>query len=113
MRAELPWQAAHSPNRDFDPDTRTGPATVRHLLTHSARRPELVYPSRAFKPILGGTVRFGQRVPTLAEFDRGGLRLVAEPGTRHLGQVAEDAGEADRHEESSGVGHRRIRGHLI
>jgi CubicO group peptidase (beta-lactamase class C family) len=75
------------------------PATVRHLLTHTAGLPQLVYPSRAFKPILGETVRFGQPVPTLAEFYRGGLHLLAEPGTRHtysnhsfatLGQLVED-----------------------
>src|SRR5215218_751519 len=75
------------------------PATVRQLLTHIAGLPQLVYPSRAFKPILGETVKFGQRLPTLAEFYRGGLRLVAEPGTRHtysnhgfatLGQIVED-----------------------
>jgi len=59
------------------------PATVRQLLTHTAGLPQLVYPSRAFRPILGETVRFGQRLPTLAEFYRGGLHLVAEPGTRH------------------------------
>jgi CubicO group peptidase (beta-lactamase class C family) len=75
------------------------PATLRHLLTHTAGLPQLAYPWRAFKPVLGETVRFGQRVPTLAEFYRGGLRLVAEPGTRHtysnhgfatLGQIVED-----------------------
>ena len=75
------------------------PATVRQLLTHTAGLPQLVYPSRAFRPILGETVRFGQRLPTLAEFYRGGLHLVAEPGTRHtysnhgfatLGQIVED-----------------------
>jgi Beta-lactamase len=58
-----------------------------------------VYPSRAFKPILGETVKFGQHVPTLAEFYHGGLHLLAEPGTRHtysnhgfatLGQLVED-----------------------
>jgi CubicO group peptidase (beta-lactamase class C family) len=75
------------------------PATVRHLLTHTAGLPELVHPWRAFKPVLGETVKFGQPVPTLAEFYRGGLHLVAEPGTRHtysnhgfatLGQIVED-----------------------
>ena len=74
-------------------------ATVRQLLTHTAGLPQLVYPSRAIRPILGETVRFGQRLPTLAEFYRGGLHLVAEPGTRHtysnhgfatLGQIVED-----------------------
>ena len=75
------------------------PATVRQLLTHTAGLPQLVYPSRAFKPILGETVKFGQQVPTLAEFYRGGLHLLVEPGTRHtysnhsfatLGQLVED-----------------------
>jgi CubicO group peptidase (beta-lactamase class C family) len=83
----IPEKAAHRP------------ATVRHLLTHTAGLPQLVYPSRAFKPILGETVKFGQHVPTLAEFYRGGLHLLAEPGTRHtysnhsfatLGQLVED-----------------------
>jgi len=83
----IPAKAAHRP------------ATVRHLLTHTSGLPQLVYPSRVFKPILGETVAFGQRVPTLAEFYRGGLHLVAEPGTRltysnhnfaTLGQIIED-----------------------
>jgi CubicO group peptidase (beta-lactamase class C family) len=83
----IPAKAAHQP------------ATVRQLLTHTAGLPQLVYPWRAFKPILGETVKFGQQLPTLAEFYRGGLRLVAEPGTRHtysnhgfatLGQLVED-----------------------
>ena len=73
--------------------------TVRQLLTHTAGLPQLVYPARAFQPVLGETVPYGQRVPGLAEFYRGRLRLVAEPGTRHtysnhgfatLGQIVED-----------------------
>jgi CubicO group peptidase (beta-lactamase class C family) len=83
----IPAKAAHRP------------ATLRQLLTHTAGLPQLVYPSRAYTPILGQTVKFGRRVPTLAEFYRGGLRLVAEPGTSHtysnhgfatLGQIVED-----------------------
>jgi CubicO group peptidase (beta-lactamase class C family) len=75
------------------------PATVRHLLTHTAGLPQLAHFSRVFKPILGETVKFGQRVPTLAEFYRGALHLVAEPGTgltysNHgfatLGQIVQD-----------------------
>jgi len=37
----IPAKAAHQP------------ATVRQLLTHTAGLPQLVHPSRAFKPILG------------------------------------------------------------
>src|SRR5512135_276408 len=75
------------------------PATVRHLLTYTAGLPQAVYLSRAFKPILGESVEFGQRVPTLAEFYRGELHLVKEPGVMHiysnrsfatLGQIVED-----------------------
>lgn len=75
------------------------PATVRHLLTHTAGLPQLVYPTRVLTPVLGETVPFGQPVPALAELYRGRLHLVAEPGTRHtysnhgfatLGQVVED-----------------------
>jgi len=75
------------------------PATVRQLLTHTAGLPQLVYPARAFQPVLGETVAYGQRVPALEEFYRGRLHLIAEPGTRHtysnhgfatLGQIVED-----------------------
>lgn len=75
------------------------PATVRHLLTYTAGLPQVVYLSRAFKPTAGEMVGFGQRVPTLAEFYRGELHLVAEPGAMHiysnhsfatLGQIVED-----------------------
>jgi CubicO group peptidase (beta-lactamase class C family) len=75
------------------------PATVRHLLTYTAGLPQAVYLSRAYKPTLGEMVEFGQRVPTLAEFYRGKLHLVAEPGAMHiysnhsfatLGQIVED-----------------------
>jgi len=75
------------------------PATVRHLLTYTAGLPQAVYLSRAFKPTLGEMVEFGRRVPALAEFYRGELHLVAEPGAMHiysnhsfatLGQIVED-----------------------
>jgi CubicO group peptidase (beta-lactamase class C family) len=75
------------------------PATIRHLLTYTAGLPQAVYLSRAFKPTLGEMVEFGSRVPTLAEFYRGELHLVVEPGTMHiysnhsfatLGQIVED-----------------------
>lgn len=75
------------------------PATVRHLLTYTAGLPECVYLSRAVKPVLGEMVPFGQRVPSLAEYYRGELHLIAEPGAIHiysnhafatLGQIVED-----------------------
>ena len=75
------------------------PPTVRQLLTHTAGLPQLLYPTQAFQPVLGETVPYGQGVPALAEFYRGGLHLIAEPGTRHtysnhgfatLGQIIED-----------------------
>jgi CubicO group peptidase (beta-lactamase class C family) len=79
------------------------PATVRQLLTHTAGLPEMVHPLRVFTPVLGETVPYGQPLPTPADFYRGGLRLVAEPGTRHtysnhgfatLGQIVEDVSGA-------------------
>ena len=75
------------------------PPTVRQLLTHTAGLPQLVYPARAFQPVLGETVAYGQHVPALAGFYRGRLHLIAEPGSRHtysnhgfatLGQMVED-----------------------
>lgn len=75
------------------------PATVRHLLTYTAGLPQCLHLSRAFKPILGEMVKFGRPVPTLAQYYRGGLHLIAEPGMRHvysnhgfttLGQIVED-----------------------
>jgi CubicO group peptidase (beta-lactamase class C family) len=57
------------------------PPTVRQLLTHTAGLPQLVYPARAFQPVLGESVGYGQPVPALAEFYRGRLHLIAEPGT--------------------------------
>lgn len=75
------------------------PATLRHLLTYTAGLPQVVHMSRVFRPTVGEMVEFGRRVPTLAEFYRGGLHLVAEPGAMHiysnhgfatLGQIVEE-----------------------
>lgn len=75
------------------------PATVRHLLTHTAGLPEMVHPSRALMYMYGESFKLGEPVPALAEYYRGGLRLVSEPGatfryTDHsfstLGQIVDD-----------------------
>jgi CubicO group peptidase (beta-lactamase class C family) len=75
------------------------PATVRHLLTHTAGVPEVRYPSDLFKRLFGETVKLGRPVPSLAEYYRQGLHIYAEPGTRFaytdhgfatLGQIVED-----------------------
>ncbi len=76
------------------------PATVRHLLTHTAGVPEWVHPTRMVRSgWFGETWALDERVPTLAEFYRGGLRLAVEPGTTFtytdhgiavLGQMVED-----------------------
>jgi CubicO group peptidase (beta-lactamase class C family) len=75
------------------------PATVRHLLTHTAGIPEMVHPWRSLMYAFGESFKLGQPLPTLAEYYRGGLRLEAEPGTRFTytdhsfataGQIVED-----------------------
>lgn len=75
------------------------PATVRHLLTHTAGIGEEVPRSGALRRDFGESVKSGRPVPTLAEHYGGRLRLDAEPGTRFrygdhgpatLGQIVED-----------------------
>ncbi len=75
------------------------PATVRHLLTHTAGIPELLHPSGLLMPLFGETVKVGQPLPSLAEYYKGALRIEAEPGRRFiytdhgfatLGQIVED-----------------------
>jgi CubicO group peptidase (beta-lactamase class C family) len=76
------------------------PATVRHLLTHTAGIREVLHLSGLLRMRdLGETVKLRRRVPSLAEYYRGGLRIDAEPGTRFmytnhgfatLGQIVED-----------------------
>jgi CubicO group peptidase (beta-lactamase class C family) len=75
------------------------PATVRHLLTHTAGIREVLHPSGLLRPLFGEAVKAGRPVPSPAEYYRGGLRLDAEPGTRFiytdhgfttLGQIVED-----------------------
>ncbi len=83
------------------------PATVRHLLTHTAGIPEVVYASDLLHPGWGPfgarpaipSVKVGEPMPSLAEYYHGGLRLVVEPGSAFaysnhgfatLGQIIED-----------------------
>lgn len=75
------------------------PATVRHLLTHTAGLPEVLHPLGALRPDFGESVPVGQQLPSLAEFYGGRVRVRAEPGTRFvytnhgpaiLGQLVED-----------------------
>ena len=80
-------------------DPRWRPATLRHLLTHTAGIGEVRRPGDLLRPVFGEMVRPGRPVPPLAAYYRRGVRLRAEPGTRWrytghgfavVGQVVED-----------------------
>lgn len=76
------------------------PATIQHLLTHTAGIREVLHPSGLLRMRdLGETVKLGRPMHSLAEYYRGGLRIDAEPGSRFmytnhgfatLGQIVED-----------------------
>jgi CubicO group peptidase (beta-lactamase class C family) len=76
------------------------PATVRHLLTHTAGVPQSVHPTHMVRTgWFGESVKLGKPVPTLADYYGGTLRLAVEPGTTFtysdhgfavLGQIVED-----------------------
>lgn len=76
------------------------PATVRHLLTHTAGIREVLHPSGLLRlRDMGEAVKLGRPRPSLAEYYRGGLRIDADPGSRFmytdhgfatLGQIVED-----------------------
>jgi CubicO group peptidase (beta-lactamase class C family) len=75
------------------------PATIRHLMTHTAGLPELARPWGALQPDFGESVKAGAPVPSLAAFYRGALRVAFEPGTAFrygnhapatLGQIVQD-----------------------
>ncbi len=83
------------------------PATVRHLLTHTAGVPEWLHPSRMIKSRwFAESFALDEHVPTLAEYYQGSLRLAAEPGTiwtysdhgfAILGQIVEDVSRQPLH----------------
>jgi CubicO group peptidase (beta-lactamase class C family) len=82
------------------------PATMRHLLTHTAGIAEQVPRLGMLRRDYGETVKVGRPVPTLAEYYRGALRLDAEPGTLFrysdhspatLGQIVEDVTQEPLH----------------
>ena len=75
------------------------PATLRHLLTHTAGLPEMVNPARTLRYMFDETYALDEPMPTLGEYYHGALRVNVEPGTRYtytnhsfsaLGQVVED-----------------------
>ena len=78
------------------------PATVRHLLTHTAGVPAVRTALDLFRPALGWEAPRGCSAPSLADYYRGGLRVDVEPGTKWaysnhgfatLGQIVEDVSE--------------------
>ena len=75
------------------------PATLRHLLTHTAGVRAARTPADLLRPVMGWGVRAGRPVPSLARYYRDGLHIDAAPGTRWaysnhgfatLGQIVED-----------------------
>jgi CubicO group peptidase (beta-lactamase class C family) len=75
------------------------PATVRHLLTHTAGVGYWRRLSDLLQPGVGSGVRAGRSVPSLADYYRRGLPVEIEPGTKWvysnhgfaaLGQLVED-----------------------
>lgn len=75
------------------------PATLRHLLTHTAGVRAARTATDLLRPVMGWGVPAGRPVPPLADYYAGGLRLDVEPGTKWaysnhgfatLGQIVED-----------------------
>ena len=89
--------------------TRAGssPATVRHLLTHTAGLAEVAHLRGLVEPDFGESVPAGEPLPSLASFYGATLPTYAEPGTRFvynnhgpatLGQIVEDVTGLPLHE---------------
>ncbi len=57
------------------------PATIRHLLTHTAGIPEVLHPVDLLRPDWGDSVLPGAPIPTLAAYYGSEIRLEWEPGT--------------------------------
>jgi CubicO group peptidase (beta-lactamase class C family) len=75
------------------------PATLRHLLTHTAGIRAARTAADLMRPVMGWGVPAGRPVPPLAGYYAGGLRIDVEPGTKWaycnhgfatLGQIVED-----------------------
>ncbi len=75
------------------------PATLRHLLTHTAGLSELSRPSGILRRDFGESVPAGSPIPSPADLYAGSLELQADPGTRFVytnhgpttvGQIVED-----------------------
>ncbi len=85
----------------------SAPATVRHLLTHTAGLGEVAHLRGLAGPNFGESVPAGAPQPSLASFYGGALPTHAEPGTRFvytnhapatLGQIVEDVTGLRLHE---------------
>jgi CubicO group peptidase (beta-lactamase class C family) len=78
---------------------RFRPATLRHLLTHTAGVRAARTAADLLRPVMGWGVPAGRPVPPLGDYYAGGLRIDVEPGSKWaysnhgfatLGQIVED-----------------------